>query len=413
MSKLCERTLCTGCGACMNICPVMAILMEQDNSGFWFPVINPKKCIDCGICQKTCPVINSPEITDRIYPRAYAAINLNKEQLKNSSSGGMFRAFADSWDGAIYGAYLNSDYTVHIKKAEDENDLLSMQGSKYVFSRTDYIYNEIKSALDKGESILFFGLPCQVAALRKYLAYNYTNLLCIDIVCHGCPSEKLFQDFIKETEQELGKIKRISFTDKECKWVPTIEKNTRIVTETTNMFLDFTQNPYMYMFMKGWVYRDSCYQCKFANIKRMGDLTIGDFFGLGIFYKYNGQTENGVSQVLVNTKKGMQYFDGIENIQKETRVLEECMLGNPNLWKPSERPLQRSEIYQNYEKYGWCFVVDKYWKKSASNIITKTKYLIRKTLPRFATRLMIYPSKRHNQNKIVNILETLRDDLSQ
>ena len=42
--------MCTGCGACNNICPVGAISMKPDKYGFLYPEIDDSMCIDCGRC---------------------------------------------------------------------------------------------------------------------------------------------------------------------------------------------------------------------------------------------------------------------------------------------------------------------------------------------------------------------------
>ncbi|MDH5481412.1 MAG: 4Fe-4S binding protein [Candidatus Bathyarchaeota archaeon] len=44
---------CTGCGACLKLCPQQAIQGEQKK----LHVIDPTKCIRCGICRDSCPFI--------------------------------------------------------------------------------------------------------------------------------------------------------------------------------------------------------------------------------------------------------------------------------------------------------------------------------------------------------------------
>ena len=46
---------CTGCQACQNVCPVGAITFEQNEEGFYIPVIIKSACINCGKCYKMCP----------------------------------------------------------------------------------------------------------------------------------------------------------------------------------------------------------------------------------------------------------------------------------------------------------------------------------------------------------------------
>ncbi len=42
---------CTGCGACVDVCPSEALSVEDDKI-----VVNDEACIDCGICVDECPV---------------------------------------------------------------------------------------------------------------------------------------------------------------------------------------------------------------------------------------------------------------------------------------------------------------------------------------------------------------------
>ena len=48
---------CTGCGLCVEVCPVEAISMENDKAK-----IDAEKCVDCGQCVEECPneAINMP-----------------------------------------------------------------------------------------------------------------------------------------------------------------------------------------------------------------------------------------------------------------------------------------------------------------------------------------------------------------
>lgn len=52
MEKVIGLNKCTGCTACLNICPKKAISMVEGQDGFKYPVIDQEKCIDCGLCKK-------------------------------------------------------------------------------------------------------------------------------------------------------------------------------------------------------------------------------------------------------------------------------------------------------------------------------------------------------------------------
>jgi Fe-S-cluster-containing hydrogenase component 2 len=43
--------MCTGCGGCINICPVFALSLDEDDNA----TVN-EKCNDCEICVRACPV---------------------------------------------------------------------------------------------------------------------------------------------------------------------------------------------------------------------------------------------------------------------------------------------------------------------------------------------------------------------
>jgi len=412
MTELCSRKECTGCGACANICIHSCISMETDSEGFIYPVVDERKCVDCNLCRSTCPVLNKPSVRDRIFPEAYAALYRNKTVLKNSASGGMFRAFAEHWTGSIYGAFMNKDFTVCIKKADCKEDLKAMQGSKYVWSAMNDIYKQIKEELENGQQVLFFGLPCQAAAVRKYIKKDYTNLICIDIVCHGAPSPELFKDYALGIETRYGRIKSISFTDKTYKWVPIIEKYTKIITNRTEMLRDYTEDPYMSMFIHGWSYRNSCYRCKFADAYRVGDITLGDFFGLGIRDKYTGNTDDGISQVIVNTQKGKDFFESLTNITAERRELKECLRGNRNLWKSSEEPSVRSQLYKDYAKYGFQYIESKYYARLKKGLGTRIKYILRKRFPKLVAYLMLKKYEMDGSNeRIEEIIKNMEQSL--
>ena len=46
--------LCTGCAGCIDLCPVIAISMIDDNV-----IIDNETCTECKICVKVCPM-NAP-----------------------------------------------------------------------------------------------------------------------------------------------------------------------------------------------------------------------------------------------------------------------------------------------------------------------------------------------------------------
>ncbi len=72
-----DKEKCTGCGACVEICPVNVIKMEGD-----FPVIDKEWCIGCGVCAVPCPVsaVRLVRKSDAIPPKDFK--ELHQEILK-------------------------------------------------------------------------------------------------------------------------------------------------------------------------------------------------------------------------------------------------------------------------------------------------------------------------------------------
>ena len=55
MIDICKKEECTGCYACVNVCPKSCVSMVTDSFGELHPVIDQQTCIDCRQCYNTCP----------------------------------------------------------------------------------------------------------------------------------------------------------------------------------------------------------------------------------------------------------------------------------------------------------------------------------------------------------------------
>ena len=93
--KICEPHVCTGCAACLNICPHNAIEMQFDRKGFYVPCIDAGSCTECGLCAKTCPSNYDVQLDGGIKQKVYAAKSRNRSILMMSSSGGLFTVLAN------------------------------------------------------------------------------------------------------------------------------------------------------------------------------------------------------------------------------------------------------------------------------------------------------------------------------
>lgn len=377
---------CTGCKACYNSCPCSAIKMERINGGFLAPQVQ-KACIDCGVCVKNCPDINNTKPQNDFTPLIYAMKNNHETELKVSSSGGVFLKAAsyviNQLNGVVFGAAYCDDFKVKIIKAESTEELYRLAGSKYVYADTDYTYREVKRLLNLGKTVLYSGVSCQIAALISFLGKKYDNLICVEILCHGAPSQELFDKYIDVVERRANKkIKSINQRDKTKPWNPLITKSVRLEFNDSKKTIrpeDF--DPYMSLYVREIPYRDTCYTCKYVGMARYGDIVIGDFGGLGILKECKLDTSGGVSLVIVNSSNGKRVISALRDVSYEERELDEVVVLNSCLSHNIKAPQTHYDFIKDYENLSDEKLFDKYYYKNFS-------YLLRATVKKMAFVLL-------------------------
>lgn len=363
-----EKGQCCGCRTCEYVCPKSAITMETDSQGFWYPTIDSEKCIDCGLCLKKCAFQSGYKKRMEFEPAyGYAARHKDMDILMKSRSGGAFTAITDhilSEGGVIYGAGYDEKkgfFKVVHKRAETEEQRNEFRGSKYVQSDLGDVFLQVKKDLKNGRKVLFSGTGCQVGALHTFLGREYENLLTLDIVCHGVPSPKIWEDFLKMREKEKGgKITGVDFRDKvrfgweghrESIWVDEKRYSSKLYTKIFHLATD---------------YRPSCFQCVYTNRNRVGDITIADFWGHEKAVPGFNEDNKGVSLVLVNTQKGYDMW----NIASKDMDVIDCT-GYPyrhmNMKRPTKKPDNYDEFWQDYEENGFAFIMKKYCNYDVSS----------------------------------------------
>lgn len=312
MIKVKNKEQCCGCGACIACCPQSAVIFKEDIEGFSYPTVESDKCIECGLCEKVCPIKQRYE--NNYSGKSYAAYTKEASSRKNSSSGGIFGVIASAVlknGGVVCGAAFNDDFTVSHIIIDNIEDLHRLQGSKYVQSYINGIFIEIKEVLEAGKIVLFSGTACQVAGLKKYLRKEYNNLISIDVLCHGVPSPKLWEKYIRELKVEHGKeIKNINFRNKEDGWKAfsfLVEFEDKIIKRE-----NFVNNNYMKLFLSNICLRPSCHACKYKGLDRPSDLTIGDFWGVEKMLP-DMDDDMGTSIVKINSLKGEKIFRKLSN----------------------------------------------------------------------------------------------------
>lgn len=359
-TKVISSVDCTGCSLCSEVCPKKCISMKAGKLGHLFPFVDNKNCIQCNLCVISCPSNNELSLLHPI--KAYAAWAKNEEEYNSSSSGGAASIFSKEIlrrKGVIYGCYMSSNCNVRHIRVDKEKFLHKLKGSKYVQSDIKDILKLLKRDVNLGLPVLFIGTPCQVAAVKTMFKNVPSNLILVDIVCHGVPSLSILQSYLIK---KFGKttFESVSFR-RGTNLVIEIMDNGRLIYKA-----HYKDDLYYTLFMKGYNYRDSCHRCKYAQPKRVSDITIGDFWGLGKLGHCNiPEHNNGVSVILPITEKGNMLIQSVRNtLNIFERPVEEAILGNAQLRSPSLAG-KKIKLYQKLEP---IFGMGKAYKLSNLNL---------------------------------------------
>ncbi len=348
MISIADKASCCGCTSCASICPKGCIRMIEDDEGFKYPEVNPATCINCGLCEKVCPMMH-PETENRVQ-KVYSAKNNDEAVRKTSSSGGVFSILAQNVirdGGVVVGCALDDNLKARHFVAHHEDELIAFRSSKYVQSELNGVFHAVKEALREGKKVLFSGTPCQVAGLRRFLMKEYENLFCVDVLCHGVPSPRVYKEYIDEKEKEFGShAVSVNFRNKQKGWK-------RLFVEVSfangGRYFKFSGfDPYMSLFLNNKSQRLSCFHCPFTTVSRQGDISLGDFWGIGRKYP-DYDDDKGISMILVNSEKGARLLDRIapELCLKE-RDLDLAIAGNKVLVEPIRGEEARNHFFADY-----------------------------------------------------------------
>lgn len=407
MLQICSMTACTGCSACYNICGSNAISMIEDNAGFIKPLINQDKCVNCGRCINVCPVNNDLPLNLPI--ESYACHAKNVEEQLSSTSGGVAsvvsRYFIEN-DGVVYGSMMDTNYKAYHTRVCNIKDLFFLKGSKYVQSKIDLIYKEVRKDLINNKNVLFIGTPCQVSGLKFYLSKEYENLYTIDFVCHGVPSQKILDGAIsclKKSKNLEGTCLQFRYKIKHANLIDQLYKsksdiyNLKYKSVYALHFIDnqgvvrysekYPFSKYMSGFLSALFYRESCYTCRYATPQRVSDLTCGDFMESEIEKLLVGGFRI-VSMLSANTNKGKTLFnrikDRLEFIEVDYSKVVEC---HNQLHHPMPINTKRKIFIEYFEKYGFEKAMNISFKKEQK---TQIKYYYKQAVKHYLLKLPMF-----------------------
>lgn len=402
-TQICEKQLCSACGVCKNICPVNAIEMSEDEYGFLYPSINPDICISCGLCEKNCP--NNLK-AEKYAPKETLALQSKNFKLSSkSASGGFFAQLAEyvlSVNGVIFGCTIKNKNTTFIIKhicIDNVKELYKLQGSKYVQSDIGSIYQQVKKILDNGTLVLFSGTPCQNAGLKNFLQKDYQNLICVDLSCTGVPSSKMFNDYIEFLNKKFNiTISNFEFRNKEkLGW----NCGSILIKDSKNKEKIILNNlsSYTSLFINKHIVRESCIKCQYNGLLRVSDFTLGDCWGIETEYPQllhqhggNLETGKGISLVLINTEKGIFYFQKIKSNLIYYKInINKILKYNGPLNEPPQIEKRNMQYLEEYKNHGYKALAKLFKKKSGY------KYYYHRFCPRVIKKIFT-TIKNHKKN---------------
>ena len=339
MKTICNSSFCTGCGACVNVCPRNAIIKK--NSLFFNEMsIDEDKCVNCKRCFNVCP---NNILADKRRPisvkQGWAA---NDHVRSLASSGGVETQialyFQDNYGIVFCCSHKNQNYD--FIKCESTDDILSASGSKYVKSSISAHIKDIIDILRSGKNVLLIALPCQIAAVlnaAKILNVDVDNLYTIDLICHGAPKQDLLCRFLKENNFIKTEFDNISFRKKAYF---SLSVNGKFIKPKG------VKDRYTAAFLSGLIYEENCYSCRYASFDRISDITLGDSWGSDL---EQSELDKGISLILLQSKKGEELLRCAGVITKDVDI-NKAVKFNKQLSSPSNMPAERKDFIRNINK---------------------------------------------------------------
>ena len=297
--------------------------------------------------------------------KCYVAWSRDPVVLRRSTSGGMFSELA-KWMlnkggivvGAAYGAHLRVEHRV----ARTEEELLPLCGVKYVQGTIGReVYDCIRKTLSERQKVLFTGLPCQCAAVRKMFEDDDNLYLC-DLICYGAPSPRFWDRYITDLETTKHKtLKGLSPRDKRGGWghgsVYRYDWSDGTVTRKGAGF-----DPYALAFGKNLSFRKCCFSCRFRGLERPVDFTIGDAWGIGEMGLHLPENVlfNGVSALMCHSPRvqcalkelyvDYREVDASDLLRKNPAIVHSQIM--PEEWGAFQNDIQSLDFKSLIRKYG-------------------------------------------------------------
>lgn len=330
--RLASDKSCTGCLACVDACNHSAISVIKKGE-LLFPLIEEDACIGCKLCQKSCPIVSivTPNKADDI--RVWGGWATDESLRAAGATGGAFAAISKAFftqyknQAAVYGACLKENRVFHERITSFE-DISLLMNSKYIQSDTRGVYKRVRKDLKEKKYVLFSGTPCQIAGLYGYLGMKRSDehLLAVELICAGVMSPEALDIHLEANHSP----RIISFRSKINGASYSSSQRTTIELDGQPFRFEKRYDDVFYRcFSSSILERKSCFNCQFARLERVADITIGDYWG--------GENDipdydKGVNVILANNSKAESFLAESDTLFLVNSSLRKAVGGNPYLY---------------------------------------------------------------------------------
>lgn len=213
---------------------------------------------------------------------------------------------------------------------------------------TDYI-TKYGSSLAYLDQDVLNGVVEQEKKVKLPMRYNT-----LSIYFYGVPSPRVYNSYLHYLERKMkSKIKEFIFRDKIGGWHKHVEK---IIYE--NGKIEY-RDGYTQLFYTNLPLRRSCGECPFSTIKRCGDFTVGDFWGVqDVLPEFDDN--KGVSLLFFNNDRTLERFDSFKEMLKYQEISVTDAVRQPNLKGHSVIPKNVNAFWRDFQKKGIGYCISFY-----------------------------------------------------
>ena len=347
--------------------------MQFDKDGHVYPIVNRDLCTDCGLCEKVCPMLHHERVPkdDNLDTLVIKSIYNKDEKVRRAStSGGIFTLLAEfviAKGGIVCAARFDEHYHIHHSFFDSISNVDPYRGSKYAQSDLSDVFRKIKNYL-KERPVLFVGTPCQIGGLKSYLIKDYDNLYTCDFICMSISSGRMWDEYINEYQKQ-HRIKRIFFKDKRIGWHKT-DWRMLIEDERGDNLCRGFDNPYFYLYLRHHSARPSCFSCLFRHCRHMSDITLADGWGIE-YVKPEFDDNKGCTTLVLQSEKGAKLFEAIKDKAYHIDFgIDEVRKYNSHIEKQASKPADYDLFYRYYQQKGFLYAANKIMARNKKNSFT-------------------------------------------